>query len=205
MIHQTTKCGALQFLSHFLGALFYLGEQGLLPLPPQTMAETIFVQGTTKAERYAALMPQLAALTETETDWIANVSNVVAALRQTFGFFWVGLYIVKPVGEGRELVLGPFQGPIACTRIALGRGVCGAAWAQKKTVLVPDVEQFPGHIACSSESKSEIVIPGLSTDGQVIFVLDVDSDQLNYFDESDQRGLEEVVGLLEMLYRKAHG
>ncbi len=169
------------------------------------MAETILVQGTTKPERYAALMPQLAALTETETDWIANVSNVVAALRQTFGFFWVGLYCVKPVGEGQELVLGPFQGPIACTRIALGRGVCGAAWAQKKTIRVPDVEQFPGHIACSSESKSEIVIPGFNTDGQVVFVLDVDSDRLNDFDESDQRGLEEVVGLLEMLYRKTHG
>jgi L-methionine (R)-S-oxide reductase len=167
------------------------------------MAENILIQGTTKAERYASLMPQLAALTLTETDWVANVSNVVAALRQTFGFFWVGLYGVKPMGETSELVLGPFQGPVACTRIALGRGVCGAAWAQKKTIRVPDVEQFPGHIACSSESKSEIVIPGFDTNGQVIFVLDVDSDQLNDFDEVDQRGLEEIVGLLEMLYRKA--
>ncbi|MGL4596826.1 MAG: GAF domain-containing protein [Bacteroidia bacterium] len=169
------------------------------------MAENIFIQGTTKMERYTSLMPQLAALTEIETDWIANVSNVVAALRQTFGFFWVGLYSVKPTNDTSELVLGPFQGPVACTRIARGRGVCGAAWAQKKTILVPDVDLFPGHIACSSASKSEIVIPGLNAAGEVVFVLDVDSDQLNDFDESDQRGLEEIVGLLEMLYRKAHG
>jgi L-methionine (R)-S-oxide reductase len=145
------------------------------------MAETLALTATTKAARYAELLPQIQALTTGEPDLTANLANTAAALRQAFSFFWVGFYLVK----GDELVLGPFQGPIACTRIRSGRGVCGTAWAQAQTQLVPDVELFPGHIACSSESKSEIVVPILKQ-GQVVAVLDVDSDQLNDFDQADQ-------------------
>jgi L-methionine (R)-S-oxide reductase len=166
------------------------------------MAEDLIVEGETKNARYAALLPQLVALTEVESDWIANVSNVVGALRQTFSFFWVGLYFVKATAQKTELVLGPYQGPIACTRIAKGRGVCGAAWQQKQTILVPDVDLFPGHIACSSASRSEIVVPGFGAEGEVIFVLDVDSDLVNDFDADDQQGLERVVRLLENIYLK---
>ena len=123
---------------------------------------------------------------------MANLANIAAALREAFGFFWVGFYVV----QGQELVLGPFQGPIACTRINFGRGVCGTAWKEQKTQLVPDVEAFPGHIACSSASKSEIVVPAFQ-DGEVFLVLDVDSDQLDDFDAVDQRYLEALMGLLE--------
>jgi GAF domain-containing protein len=123
---------------------------------------------------------------------VANLANIAAALREAFGFFWVGFYVV----QGQELVLGPFQGPIACTRIAYGRGVCGTAWKEQKTQLVPDVEAFPGHIACSSASKSEIVVPAFQ-DGEVFLVLDVDSDQLDDFDGVDQRYLEALMGMLE--------
>jgi GAF domain-containing protein len=123
---------------------------------------------------------------------VANLANIAAALREAFGFFWVGFYVV----QGQELVLGPFQGPIACTRIAYGRGVCGTAWKEKKTQLVPDVEAFPGHIACSSASKSEIVVPAFQ-DGEVFLVLDVDSDQLDDFDGVDLRYLETLMGMLE--------
>jgi GAF domain-containing protein len=123
---------------------------------------------------------------------VANLANIAAALREAFGFFWVGFYVV----QGQELVLGPFQGPIACTRIAYGRGVCGTAWKEQKTQLVPDVEAFPGHIACSSASKSEIVVPAFQN-GEVFLVLDVDSDQLDDFDGVDQRYLEDLMGLLE--------
>jgi len=144
-----------------------------------------------KAGRYAELYPQVAALTAPEADQTANLANVAAALRQAFGFFWVGFYVVK----GEELVLGPFQGPIACTRIGRGRGVCGTSWAEARTVLVPNVEAFPGHIACSSDSKSEIVVPVLKN-GQVVAVLDVDSDQLNDFDAADQAGLEQLMQLV---------
>lgn len=150
------------------------------------MAESIHITGTNKAERYASLLPQIHALCEGEKDLTANLANVAAALKQTFGFFWVGFYIVRD----NELVLGPFQGPIACTRIAFGRGVCGASWKEKKTLLVPDVEQFPGHIACSSESKSEIVVPVFNNNGDVIAVLDADSNLLNDFDAEDQIALE---------------
>jgi GAF domain-containing protein len=152
------------------------------------MAETLALTATTKAARYAELLPQIEALTAGETDLTANLANTAAALRQAFGFFWVGFYLVK----GDELVLGPFQGPIACTRIRYGKGVCGASWAQAKTLLVPDVEAFPGHIACSSDSKSEIVVP-VFKNGQVVAVLDVDSDQLNDFDEDDRTALEKLM------------
>ncbi|RYY16755.1 MAG: GAF domain-containing protein, partial [Cytophagaceae bacterium] len=144
----------------------------------------------TKAARYAELLPQIEALTAPEPDLTANLANTAAALRQAFGFFWVGFYLVK----GDELVLGPFQGPIACTRIRKGRGVCGASWAEARTVLVPDVEEFPGHIACSSDSKSEIVVP-VFKNGTVVAVLDVDSDQLNDFDADDQAALEQLTAL----------
>lgn len=145
------------------------------------MAEELSITGETKQERYVGLIPQIQALVTGETDRIANLANVTAALKEAFGFFWVGFYLVQDT----ELVLGPFQGPIACTRIRLGKGVCGQAWANAETLLVPDVEAFPGHISCSSLSKSEIVVP-LLKNGIVIGVLDVDSDQLNDFDETDK-------------------
>ena len=157
------------------------------------MAETLYLPKTgSKEEIYQALLPQIEALIASETDLVANLANIAAALREAFGFFWVGFYVVK----GQELVLGPFQGPIACTRIAYGRGVCGTAWKEQKTQLVPDVEAFPGHIACSSASKSEIVVPAFHI-GEVALVLDVDSDQLDDFDGVDQKYLEELMGLLE--------
>jgi GAF domain-containing protein len=157
------------------------------------MAETLFLpQSGTKEEIYQALLPQVEALITGEQDLVANLANIAAALREAFGFFWVGFYVV----QGQELVLGPFQGPIACSRIAYGRGVCGTAWKEQKTQLVPDVEAFPGHIACSSASKSEIVVPAFQN-GEVFLVLDVDSDQLDDFDGVDQRYLEDLMGLLE--------
>ncbi|WP_210513883.1 GAF domain-containing protein [Hymenobacter terricola] len=153
------------------------------------MAESLALDTTlTKAEQYQQLLPQIEALTTGEPDLIANLANTAGALHQAFGFFWVGFYLVK----GDELVLGPFQGPIACTRIRHGKGVCGASWAQAQTILVPDVEAFPGHIACSSDSKSEIVVPILK-DGRVVAVLDVDSDHLNDFDSDDQAALEQLM------------
>ncbi|MFA7272224.1 MAG: GAF domain-containing protein [Crocinitomicaceae bacterium] len=151
------------------------------------MAEELIIRQGNKEAMYQSLLPQIVALVSGEPDLIANLSNTVAALRETFGFFWVGFYLVK----ADELVLGPFQGPIACTRIALGKGVCGASWKEKTTFLVPDVDAFPGHIACSSASKSEIVVPILKN-GTVVAVLDVDSDQLNDFDSVDQKYLEEL-------------
>jgi len=154
------------------------------------MAENLFLTADAKAARYAELLPQIEALTSPEADLIANLANTAAALRQAFGFFWVGFYVVK----NDELVLGPFQGPIACTRIRKGRGVCGTSWAEARTVLVPDVEEFPGHIACSSDSKSEIVVPILKN-GAVVAVLDVDSDKLNDFDADDQAALEQLMTL----------
>jgi GAF domain-containing protein len=157
------------------------------------MAETLFLpQSGTKEEIYQALLPQVDALISGEKDLVANLANIAAALREAFSFFWVGFYVV----QGQELVLGPFQGPIACTRIAYGRGVCGTAWKEQKTQLVPDVEAFPGHIACSSASKSEIVVPAFQN-GEVFLVLDVDSDQLDDFDSVDQKYLEDLMGLLE--------
>lgn len=157
------------------------------------MAETLFLpQSGSKEEIYQALLPQVEALISGEPNLVANLANIAASLREAFGFFWVGFYVV----QGQELVLGPFQGPIACTRIAYGRGVCGTAWKEKKTQLVPDVEAFPGHIACSSASKSEIVVPAFQNE-EVFLVLDVDSDKLADFDEVDQRYLEDLMGILE--------
>ena len=144
-----------------------------------------------KEERYEALIPQLKSLISTETDQIANYANVSAALKEVFDFLWVGFYRVSD----KVLVLGPFQGPIACTRIAFGKGVCGFAWQEGKTVIVPDVDQFPGHIACSSRSKSEIVVPVVK-EANIIAVLDVDSELLNNFDEIDAKYLEIICALL---------
>ena len=143
---------------------------------------------SSKAEKYRNLLSQIDALVDGEPDLIANLANITAALKQTFGFFWVGCYLVK---DG-TLVLGPFQGPIACTRIACGRGVCGTAWKERKTFVVPDVELFEGHIACNSESKSEIVVPLLSG-GEVVGVFDIDSNRLNDFDETDAFFLGKIV------------
>src|SRR6267154_6395517 len=145
------------------------------------MAENLIIAtSTTKAERYEMLLPQIESLVTGESDLVANLSNIAAALKQTFNFFWVGFYLVKE----NELVLGPFQGPIACTRIGLGKGVCGTSWKEKRTIIVPNVDEFPGHIACSSDSKSEIVLPAFKND-QVFLVLDVDSDRLDDFDQTD--------------------
>lgn len=150
------------------------------------MAEELIIDATAdKKEKYESLVPQIEALVNGEKDLIANLANVSAALKYGMGFFWVGFYLVKD----SDLVLGPFQGPIACTRIKKGSGVCGKSWEEAKTIIVPNVEEFPGHIACSSDSKSEIVVP-LVKNGKVHLVLDIDSDQLNMFDETDRLYLE---------------
>lgn len=157
------------------------------------MAENLIVAASQdKEEKYSVLIPQVEALVAGENDVVANLSNVAAALKQTFGFFWVGFYLVKE----NELVLGPFQGPIACTRIGFGKGVCGAAWKEQKTILVPNVDEFPGHIACSSDSKSEIVLPAFKN-GKVSLVLDIDSDRLNDFDDTDAQHLERLMKVIE--------
>ena len=155
------------------------------------MAEELHIAQGSKEEKYALLYKQVASLVESESDTIANMANVAAMIHHTFGFWWTGFYRV--IGE--ELVLGPFQGPLACSRIAYGRGVCGTAWKEQRTQVVPNVEQFPGHIACSSASKSEIVVP-LFKDGKVVAVLDIDSEQLATFDETDKQWLERIVELL---------
>ena len=149
------------------------------------MAENLIINGENKRELYETLLHQLQSLTAGETDVVANMANVAAALKQTFDFFWVGFYVVKE----EMLVLAPFQGPLACTRIRYGKGVCGTAWKDAQTIVVPDVEQFPGHIACSSDSRSEIVVP-IVRDGKVVAVLDIDSDKLNEFDKTDAEYLE---------------
>lgn len=151
------------------------------------MAENLVINQGSKEEQYQTLLPQIKSLTGAETDVVANLANIAAALKQTFGFFWVGFYRVKE----DMLVLGPFQGPLACTRIRFGKGVCGTAWKEAKTLIVPDVEAFPGHIACSSDSKSEIVVPVMK-DEKVVAVLDIDSDSLNSFDEVDACYLEKL-------------
>ena len=156
------------------------------------MAEDLYIPNdASKSEKYESLLPQLKALTEDEPDLFANMANISAALKEAFDFFWVGFYRVVD----DQLVLGPFQGPVACTRIAYGKGVCGTSWKEKKNLIVPDVDQFPGHIACSSLSKSEIVIP-LVWDGVVKAVLDVESEALDHFDEIDTHFLEKIVALL---------
>ena len=150
------------------------------------------LKGAGKADRYRSLIPQIEALIKVEPNLVANLANTAAALKEQFDFFWVGFYLVV----GNELVLGPFQGPVACTRIAKGKGVCGAAWQQKETITVPDVEVFPGHIACSSRSRSEIVVP-ISKQGEVVAVLDVDSDLSDNFDETDKQYLQQIVSLIQ--------
>ncbi len=153
------------------------------------MSEELHIsQGADKKRVYEELIPQIEALIEPEADFVANMANVSAALRQTFGWWWVGFYLVR----NNELVLGPFQGPIACTRIKYGRGVCGTAWKESKSILVPDVELFPGHIACSSLSVSEIVVPLRSSDGKVVGVIDVDSERYDVLDECDVLYLEKI-------------
>lgn len=156
------------------------------------MAEDLYIGSGSKDEKYRTLLPQIKSLIAGETNRIANLANVSAALKDTFHFFWVGFYLV----EGEELVLGPFQGPIACTRIKKGRGVCGTAWTKAETLVVPDVDAFPGHIACSSLSRSEIVVPLFNADGKVWGVLDIDSEMLNSFDEADASFLEEICSYL---------
>ncbi|EEI91493.1 putative GAF domain-containing protein A [Sphingobacterium spiritivorum ATCC 33300] len=155
------------------------------------MAEDLNILTGNKAEQYKGLIPQIEALISGESNLIANLANISAALKEQFGFFWVGFYLI----EGEELVLGPFQGPVACTRIKKGKGVCGAAWANEQTLIVPDVDKFPGHIACSSLSKSEIVIP-VRANGKIIAVLDVDSDSLNSFDQEDALYLEKILSFI---------
>lgn len=158
------------------------------------MSETITIHGTTKEEKYISLIPQLQSLVEGETDVIANIATIVAALKFAMdNFLWVGVYFVKQQKEGstKELVLGPFQGPIACTRIAYGKGVCGKAWETKQTIIVDDVDTFPGHIACSSLSKSEIVVPVMKN-GEVVLVLDIDSQLFAAFDNTDKQYLEKT-------------
>jgi GAF domain-containing protein len=157
------------------------------------MAEDLKIIQGSKQEQYLELIPQIKGLLEGEPDLVANLANTAAALKEQFGWFWVGFYLVKE----DELVLGPFQGPVACTRIRKGRGVCGSSWEQAKTLIVPDVEKFPGHIACSSLSKSEIVVP-LFVKGVVVGVLDVDSSELDQFDQIDANYLEQIVGFLNL-------
>ena len=156
------------------------------------MAEALFFSSTDKVQRYKELLPQLQALIELEANSVANMANFCAALKETFGWFWIGFYLV----ENDELVLGPFQGPVACTRIPFHKGVCGHAYTTRETILVPDVEAFPGHIACASASKSEIVLPAI-VNGEVVLVFDLDSDQLADFSEVDQEGLEKIIKLIE--------
>ena len=157
------------------------------------MAEDLLITKGTKEEQYESLLPQIKALLEGEPDLIANLANVVAALKEQFNWLWVGFYLVKH----DELVLGPFQGPVACTRIRKGKGVCGTSWARAETLIVPDVEKFPGHIACSSLSRSEIVVPIIRND-KVIGVLDADSIKLNQFDNIDQKYLQQIIDVIDL-------
>lgn len=156
------------------------------------MAHSITIEGNTKEERYRSLVPQIEALLEGEQDMVARMSNTAAAIHGAFGFLWTGFYRVVTVPSGSELSVGPFQGPAACSRIAYGKGVCGTAWKEARTVVVPDVEEFPGHIRCSSMARSEIVVPVFSAGGDVIAVLDIDSSETGTFDATDALYLEEI-------------
>ncbi|MEP7168152.1 MAG: GAF domain-containing protein [Bacteroidota bacterium] len=163
------------------------------------MSEEIIIpeKEATKKDKYETLIPQIKALVEGENDLIANVANMIAALKEGMCFLWIGFYFVKENNKGeKELVLGPFQGPVACSRIQFGKGVCGASWKEKKIIIVPDVDKFPGHIACSSLSCSEIVLP-IIKNNEVVMVLDVDSEQLSTFDETDSKNLQQIVQLTE--------
>lgn len=166
------------------------------------MAEQLILSAQDKAARYEEILPQIYAVIETESDLVANLANVAAILKECFDFFWVGFYLVKPHVDLEELVLGPFQGPLACTRIRKGKGVCGTAWEQKQTLVIADVAQFPGHIACSSLSRSEIVVPVLHRN-KVCAVLDVDSSELNSFDETDRKYLEQLAQRLAQSWPEA--
>ena len=159
------------------------------------MSEQITVIEGNKAQKYQSLLPQIEALVSTEDDVIANLANISAALKQAMGFFWVGFYRAETPDM---LILGPFQGPVACTRIPKGKGVCGAVFEQRKTLIVPNVDEFPGHIACASESKSEIVLP-IFHRGGVAWVLDIDSDELDSFDEVDQHWLEKLTAVISLM------
>ena len=159
------------------------------------MAEDLTIASGNKADQYRSLIPQLKGLIEGENDLIANLANITAALKEQFGWLWIGFYLVKD----EVLIVGPFQGPVACTRIKKGKGVCGTAWAEKRTVIVPDVEKFPGHIACSSLSKSEIVLPIIRSD-EVVGVLDIDATTLNEFDETDGEYLQTIIDLIECTF-----
>src|SRR5690242_20891203 len=162
------------------------------------MSEDLSIITGTKAEQYESLLPQVRGLLEGEPDLIANLANIVAALKEQFGWLWTGFYLIKSSAKiltEDELVLAPFQGPVACTRIQKGKGVCGTSWEKAKTIIVPDVEKFPGHIACSSLSRSEIAVPAIRNK-EVIAVLDIDSEELNHFDETDQFYLERVIKLI---------
>jgi GAF domain-containing protein len=156
------------------------------------MADDLVIIRGGKEEQYRAIIPQITALIQEETDLVANLANISAALQQQFSFLWIGFYLVRD----QELVLGPFQGPVACTRIGYGKGVCGSAWEQKRSLIVPDVDAFPGHIACSSLSRSELVIP-IIRNNIVVAVLDVDSDSLDHFDEIDRIYLEQITDLIK--------
>jgi GAF domain-containing protein len=160
--------------------------------------ENLIISNGSKEEKYKQLIPQIESLLSYESDLYANMANICAALRFTFDLFWVGFYIVKDSATGvdKELVLGPFQGPLACTRIRYGKGVCGTSWRDKRTLIVPDVDKFPGHIACSSLSKSEIVVPIINSKNEVIAILDIDSDKLDQFDLYDQLYLERIVAMI---------
>lgn len=161
------------------------------------MAETLTLPDTKERETiYESLLPQIINLTTGEPNLVANLANISAILKEAFGFFWIGFYLVD---SPEELVLGPFQGTLACTRIKLGKGVCGSTWQKRETIIVPDVELFPGHIACSSASKSEIVVPVFNINGAVAMVLDIDSDKLNDFSETDQRYLEKMASHISTL------
>ncbi len=157
------------------------------------MAEDLLISGTTKEEKYQSLLPQIKALVEGENDVMANMANICAALKFGMNFFWVGFYLVKD----NQLVLGPFQGPVACTRINLGKGVCGTAWQKNEIIIVDDVEKFPGHIACSALSKSEIVLPVYNSKKEIVGVLDVDSEDYSTFDKTDENFLSEVLNLIK--------
>lgn len=161
------------------------------------MAENLNIASGGKEEKYRILYPQIEALTEGEDDMIANMANISSMLHQTFGFWWTGFYRVLENGDtgNEELVLGPFQGPLACSRIGFGKGVCGTAWARRETVIVPDVDLFPGHIACSSASRSEIVVPVFQGE-RIAAVLDIDSDRIDTFDNTDKIWLEKIAGLI---------
>ena len=162
------------------------------------MAETIsFSKGADRSTVYSEIVPQIEALIASESDMTANLGNIAAVLKEAFGFLWIGFYL----SDGKELVLNAFQGPVACTRIAFGKGVCGHCYSTRSTVIVPDVEEFPGHIACSSLSRSEIVVPILDTDGEVWGVLDVDSENLSDFSDIDAEWLQRIVRLIEVKLR----